>query len=397
MTCPLLRHHDLSQARRLVPTATDSRMSGSSPKGALPDRVSNAPGSDPASELEQVRKALRTSEERNRAIVETAVNSIITINERGVIESVNSATERLFGYPSEELVGQNVSKLMPSPYREHHNGYLAQHLKTGDRKIIGIGRETLAQRKDGSVFPIDLSVGEVQLPHGRIYAGIIRDITDRKVLEQQILRISEDEQHRIGQDIHDDLCQQLAAIGCLSKVVLQRLAGTQHPDTGSMEEIVRLITQANTRAREMSRGLVPVVLDSEGLMAALGELASGTEKIFRVSCWFRCDPPVHLSENKTATQLYRIAQEAVGNAIKHSQAERIEITLTSSDGSLCLTIRDNGVGIPDHNPQKGTGMGLYTMGHRAKMLGGRLSVGPDVSGGTVVQCLVPLPDAGISA
>ncbi len=98
-----------------------------------------------------------------------------------------------------------------------------------------------------------------------------------------------------------------------------------------MSEIVHLVSQANARAREMSRGLVPVVLESEGLMSALGELASGTEKIFRVSCRFWCDKPVLVRDNKTAVQLYRIAQEAMGNAIKHSHADRIELSLSAAE------------------------------------------------------------------
>ncbi|HSJ03290.1 MAG TPA: PAS domain S-box protein, partial [Verrucomicrobium sp.] len=262
-----------------------------------PEPPASTGDEDRLRELDQIRQALLFSEERNRAIVETAVNAIITINERGIIESVNSATVRMFGYERQELVGKNVSMLMPSPYQEQHDGYLGNYLRTGERKIIGIGRETLARRKDGSIFPMDLSVGEVKLPQGRIFAGIIRDISDRKELEQQILGISEEAQHRIGQDLHDDLCQQLAAIGCLAKVVLQRLQARDLDEAKSMTEIVSLITQANVRAREMSRGLVPVVLDSEGLMAALQELTVSTDRIFRVSCRFHCDPPVHVSEN----------------------------------------------------------------------------------------------------
>lgn len=344
-------------------------------------------------DLKNVRQALRESEERSRGVLETAVNAIVTINDRGLIESVNPATERMFGYTRDEMIGRNVSMLMPSPYREQHDSYLDHYKRTGDRKIIGIGRETLAQRKDGSMFPVDLSVGEVNLPSGRIFTGIIRDISDRKELEQKILEISEEEQQRIGQDIHDDLCQQLAAIGCLAQVVQQKLKQARNAEAGSISEIVRLISQANARAREMSRGLVPVVLDSNGLMAALGELASGTEKVFRVTCRFWCETPVHVSDNKAATQLYRIAQEAVGNAIKHSHADRIDISLTTSAGNLRLCVRDNGRGIPDHRAGKGTGMGLLTMAHRAKMLGGRLTVGPDDMGGTKVDCVVPLPDA----
>ncbi len=346
---------------------------------------------DIKAQLEKLQEDLRASEERHHAILETAVNAIITINEQGLIQSANTSTEKLFGYTKAEMIGRNVSMLMPAPYREQHDGYLSNYRHTGERKIIGIGREVVAQRKDGSVFPVDLSVGEVQLPQGRIFTGIIRDISDRKELEQKILEISEEEQQRIGQDIHDDLCQQLAAIGCLAKVAHQRLKQTHAEEAEGLSEIVRLLSQANTRAREMSRGLVPVVLDSDGLMAALGELATGTEKIFRITCRFWCDPPVHVRDNKTAVQLYRIAQEAVGNAIKHSNADRIEITLMTSEGNIHLSIRDNGVGIPDHIPGQATGMGLLTMTHRAKMLGGRLTVSPVDIGGTQVLCMVPMP------
>jgi PAS domain S-box-containing protein len=341
-------------------------------------------------ELQRARDALKESEDRNRGIVETAVNAIITISERGVIESANSATERMFGWKIFELIGQNVSMLMPGPYREQHDGYLARYRQTGERKIIGIGREVVALRKDGTVFPVDLSVGEVMLPQGRVFTGIIRDITQRKELEQKILELSEEEQRRIGQDIHDDLCQQLAAIGCLAQVVQQKLRQAGSEDAANLSDIVRLVSQANARAREMSRGLVPVVLESEGLMSALGELASGTEKIFRVSCRFWCEKPVLVRDNKIAIQFYRIAQEAMGNAIKHSHADRIELSLFVEDDRIILRIRDNGVGIPDHAPGRGTGLGLLTMTHRAKMLGGTLKVGRDDFGGTEVWCSVPL-------
>jgi PAS domain S-box-containing protein len=340
-------------------------------------------------EPEKVREALHASEERAQGVLATAVNAIITISERGVIETVNEATERIFGYTRQEMIGQNISMLMPEPYRGQHDDYLNRYKNTGERRIIGIGREVIGQRKDGSVFPLDLSVGEVKLPSGRIFTGIIRDLTERKKLEEKILSISEEEQTRIGQDLHDDLCQQLAAIGCLAKVVHQRLTANNVPEALQLAEITRLITHANVRAREMSRGLMPVVLDSSGLMAALADLASSTERIFRVSCPFRCDPPVDVTDNKVAIQLYRIAQEGVANAIKHSRAERIELTFALTDGMFDLTIRDNGRGIPDHAGDKGTGMGLLTMSHRARMIGGTLTVSPDRFGGTIVQCLAP--------
>jgi PAS domain S-box-containing protein len=341
-------------------------------------------------ELMAAREALMTSERRSRAIVETAVNAIITMSEACIIETVNSATERMFGYSRSELVGGNIRLLMPEPYRQHHDGYVQHYLRTGQRRIIGIGREAVGQRKDGSIFPIDLSVGEVLLADGRrVFTGIIRDLTERKQLEEQILHISELEQQRIGQDIHDDLCQQLAAIGCLAKVAHQKLLKAHSPQAANLDEIVRLLGQAATRAREMSRGLMPVVLDGGGLAAALAELGRSTERIFRISCPLHLGGSVEVENNSVAVQLYRIAQEAVANAVKHSRADRLELSLSQQEGSLCLSISDNGVGLPAQ-PQAGGGMGLLTMSHRARMLGGVLTIDPLAGGGTVVRCQVPL-------
>ncbi len=341
--------------------------------------------------IAELQDALEVSEQRAAAVVETAVNAIITIDENCLIETANSSTERLFGYKREEIIGKNISMLMPEPYRARHDSYVGNYLRTGMKRIIGIGREAVAQRKDGSVFPIDLSVGEALLPSGRrIFTGIIRDLTERKLLEDKILHISEEEQARIGQDIHDDLCQQLAAIGCLAKVAQKNLIKSGCPEAASLEEIVKLVSKANTRARETARGLMPVVIDSGGLMAALKELADNTARAYEIKCDFRYDNPVQVNDNKTSVQLFRIAQEAVSNAVKHSQARRVDVHLARQSGNIVLTVRDDGVGIPD-KPAKGTGMGLLTMNHRAQMMGGTIHVSPRPTGGTQVTCSVPAP------
>jgi len=341
--------------------------------------------------IAELQAALLASEQISCAIVETAVNAIITINASGVVETANSATERLFGYQRAELIGRNISMLMPQPYRDRHDGYIQDYLKSGVKRIIGIGREVVGRRKDGSVFPIDLSVGEAVLPSGRrIFTGIIRDLTERKALEDKILHISEEEQARIGQDIHDDLCQQLAAIGCLAKVAQKKLTKAGSPEAQSLAEIIHLVSRASTRARETSRGLMPVVIDSGGLMAALEELAESTARAFEIGCDFRYDNPVQVADNKVSVQLFRIAQEAVSNAVKHGQARRVDVHLARQSGSIILTVRDNGIGIPD-SPAKGTGMGLLTMSHRAQMMGGTLKIEPRSGGGTQVTCSVPAP------
>ena len=126
-------------------------------------------------------------EARLRAILETAVEGIITIDEHGLIESVNPAAEKMFGYRSREITGKNVSILMPMPHRAAHDGYLQNYKQTGVARIIGIGREVSGRRKDGTVFPMDLSVSEVKLANRRLFTGFIRDITERKEAEKALL------------------------------------------------------------------------------------------------------------------------------------------------------------------------------------------------------------------
>lgn len=336
---------------------------------------------------------LRDSEERARAVLDTAVNAIITMDESRRIRSVNPAVETLFGYSAEDLVGENVNVLMPSPYHEAHDEYVENYLKTGVKKIIGIGREVVGRHRDGTNFPIDLSVGEARLSDGsRQFTGIIRDLSQRKRLEEKLLEISEEEQRRIGRDIHDDLCQQLAGIGCLAQVLQKRLAEGNREEAAEMAEIVHLVSDANARAREMSRGLVPVIRESGGLGSALTQLAASSSRMFGVECTFSNQPPVSVSNNKFATQVFRVAQEAVSNACRHSGAARIEICLGREGGQLVLTVTDNGSGMPEGGAAGSDGLGLLTMAHRAMMLGGQLQVQPAEGGGTVVRCSVPLRD-----
>ncbi|MGE5477234.1 MAG: NahK/ErcS family hybrid sensor histidine kinase/response regulator [Bacteroidales bacterium] len=141
---------------------------------------------------------LRESEARTRAILDAAVDGIITIDETGIVRSVNPAAERIFGYRAVEMVGHNVSMLMPEPYRGEHDTYLRNYLHSGHARIIGLGREVQGRRKDGSVFPMDLAVGEGALAGGRIFAGIVRDITDRKAFEERLR--AADERFRVMVD-----------------------------------------------------------------------------------------------------------------------------------------------------------------------------------------------------
>ena len=215
------------------------------------------------------------------------------------------------------------------------------------------------------------------------------DVTHQVRLEQQLSDAAEAEQRRIGQDIHDDLCQQFAGAGCFLKAIEQRLAENQREQTEALDALATLIAEANARARDISRGLFPAVLQLEGLPVALDELAGRTERAFGLACTATCEGVPRIPDS-VAVQLYRIAQEAFSNAARHAQATRIDLALTLvDDAHLSLQIRDDGQGIG--GDLRAQGMGLVTMDHRTRILGGELDIHSAPGAGTEIRVTVPLP------
>ncbi len=340
------------------------------------------------SERKRAEQALQDREALLRSILNTAADSIITIDQRGIIRSVNTAAERMFGYTAAEMIGQNVIMLMPSPYREGHEGYLARYVQTGEKHVIGMSRETVVRRKDGSVFPTDLAVGEIA--HLKLFTGIHRDLTERKRLEREVVEVASLEQRRIGQDLHDSVAQELTALNLLTK----DLAETLRTDPANASKLVERMEQGLQRSqqelRAVLRGLLPVPVDSEGLMAALADLVDRTRQEGKVSCTFDCPEPVSVVDNLTATQVYLIAQEAVHNAVKHAQARKVRISLTA-DRDLVLSVQDDGIGMPA-GPAESKGLGLRIMCNRAVIIGATLTIKPAEPAGTVVTCVLVRKD-----
>jgi two-component system, LuxR family, sensor kinase FixL len=338
---------------------------------------------------------LKESEARARAVLDTTVDGIITIDPRGSIASFNRAAERIFGYKAEEVTGRNISILMPEPYHSEHDDYLRNYRETGRRKIIGIGREVTGRRKDGSTFPMDLAVSEVDLGGRVVFTGIVRDISERRRLEQEVLRVSDDERRRIGQDLHDGLGQQLTGIGLIARNLARKLQHEKHPESLTAEEITRLIQEADEQARQLARGLVPVELGPDGLSAALERLAKNAGALFGIDCALevRVEDDRVLRHSDAATHLYRIAQEAISNAVRHGEARHVSISLNATAERLRLWIHDDGIGIPEDFASfpyaNHEGMGLHIMHYRARIIGGSLDVRPSPGGGTTVVFTSP--------
>jgi signal transduction histidine kinase len=212
------------------------------------------------------------------------------------------------------------------------------------------------------------------------------EMQDRMRLEEEILSISEREQQRIGHDLHDSLCQHLTGVALAGQVLSEQLEAKALPEAKAMGHIVEMVEGAIELTRTLARGLHPFDLTGEGFTDALRELAATITEGFHTPCTFECDKPVEILEPGVATHLYRITQEAITNAVKHSNAKEIIVRLEAGADGLTLTISDDGVGMP---PKLPGGMGLRTMAYRASVIGAAFSVERELARGTRVICKLP--------
>jgi PAS domain S-box-containing protein len=344
------------------------------------------------SDIKRIEEELQ--EERNfvSAILDTVGALVVVLDSEGHILRFNPACELTTGYSMEEVQGKYIWDLFLLPEEAERFQTIFEVLRTdllpqdyqscwltrhGDQRLIAWTSTLLPAGGDTSNYIIATGI----------------DITERKHLEKAILDISAREQRRIGQDLHDDLGQHLTGIAFMAKVHEAKLAEKNKPEAEDAAKIVKLVNEAIHRTRELARGLLPVVSDSQGLMSALQIWAAEVEDLFGISCRFQCETPVLIDDDAMATHLYHIAQEAVNNAIKHGEARSILIQLTAEQGRGTLAIRDDGSGIAE-NFAVTQGMGLHIMNYRAGMIGGDLDVRRDARRGTVVTCTFPVKVGG---
>jgi signal transduction histidine kinase len=220
-------------------------------------------------------------------------------------------------------------------------------------------------------------------------AALTREIAERERLQNLLLEASEQEQRRIGQDLHDGLGQHLAGTAIAGQVLREKLERYRLQEASDAGKVVELIEEGVSLTRRSAKGLHPVDLSAEGLMLALEEFAATTGRLFDVNCRFVCESPVLIHSAATAEHLFRIAQEATRNAIQHGGAHEITIELNTLDEGYELRIEDDGIGLPSKAAGTG-GMGLRIMAHRARMIGATFHIGARPSGGTAVICQLPV-------
>ena len=335
------------------------------------------------------RGALRDNEERFRALIESIEDyAIFMLDARGNVVTWNEGAGKLTGYPVDEVLGQHFSRFWPSDEidAEKPAQALAEAAAQGSCK-----HEGLRVRQDGSRFWAMTTLTALRDGDGRLtgFSRVIHDITDRKRLENEIVEAEERERRRIGRDLHDVLGQDLTGIAFLAKELEEDLAGRSARESPQAARIVALANQAVERAKSLAQGLCPIGLSSGGLLTALRQLAGEVAEVFGVQCDLLAEESLAIADDSVTLHLYRIAQEATSNAIKHGHAKRVTISLKAEGNENVLGVEDNGCGIADQLPEEG-GMGLAVMEYRATTIGGTLRVVRLGEHGTRVTCSVPI-------
>ncbi len=338
----------------------------------------------------------RLPDARFEALLESAPDAIVIVDERGLIQIINSEAELMFGYPRAELIGQPVELLVPFRQKEVHMENRARYTAKPKTRPMGVGLDLSARRKDGTEFPVEISLSPMPTDDGLLITSVIRDVTSRRRLEDAALSAraiaaQEQERIRIARDLHDEVAQALSGIA----LGLEAVESAARLKT-AREQAKRLgdeVTDAMRELRRVVEHLRPDELAHIGLVASLERMAENrqesnpnTKIVFHSNGNDRrLDPEAELA-------VYRVVQEALTNSIKHADAKTIEIDLTERDDSIVARVRDDGCGFALEESAT-NGLGLGGMRERARILGGELKIDSAKGRGTEVALRLPVESA----
>jgi PAS domain S-box-containing protein len=327
------------------------------------------------------------AEQRFRDLLESAPDGMIILEDDGRIVRVNAEAERMFGYGRERLVGERIDILLPVEAQTKYGGLPEDLLRDLQEPVARSELNLLARRSNGESFPVEINLSPLTTEVGAMTIAAIRDITRRKELERQLSVAVWQEQQALGRELHDGLGGSLTGLTMISKSLREKLDRIDPILAEKAREITECAQSALLATRDLANVLVPVQIEERGFLAALEELAANTTKQSGIRCSFERHVSMEIEDAVLATHLFRIAQEAVTNAVRHGHGTWIRITVRAHMYRLLLEIEDDGCGLALDG--QGAGLGMHTMRHRAGLVGGILRIrNRPKQRGTSVTCLV---------
>jgi PAS domain S-box-containing protein len=345
------------------------------------------------------RQAAQHLRETQARMFELLHEGVVVVDINNTIRMANPAFERMFGFTAGMAVDTSIDDLIAQPPGVSRDRLTQQLLGSPNEPPGPTPIEFKCRRRDGSVFDAACVATMTHVDGATHRLAVITDVTERRGLEREILEIAGREQLRIGSDLHDGLGQDLTGVALMLRSVVAQLRKENSSARTDVEDIISLVNGAIESTRAMARGLAPVGADRGGLIAGLQSMAVRGMERYGVRAHFNTSlkEPLTLDDG-AATHLYRIAQEAFTNAIRHGRVTQVTIDLATAEGMLTLSVQDNGRGFDERNASN-NGLGLKLMRYRAQMLGGDVTIANNKGGGVVVRCTCPhrAPAAGDAA
>lgn len=337
------------------------------------------------------------SAEEYRAVFESAPDGIMVVDRHGVVRDLNPAVEVLFGFAREEILGEAVEMLLPEVFRRAHVAHRERYQRNPHPRPMGAGLELAARRRDGIEFPVEISLSPWSHDGHESVICIVRDVTERKRIRdfsEGALRSVEEERQRIARELHDDTAQRLATL--MVKVRLLTKDADEVRRAQGLAELREQILEAAEGVKRIARGLRPPELEEVGLRSALQAHTRSLWEAAGFQVEVDMEPVEHLLDLEAKLCLYRIIQESLSNALRHSGTDRARVTIWVEDGRVAALVEDEGRGFRAAKASTdGAGLGLVGMQERAVMLGGRVLVDSTPGEGTRVR--IELPTSPVEA
>lgn len=357
--------------------------------------------------LRDVTERLAAEREQQRltqrlvGLLDSAMDAIITVDAKNCIVLYNRAAEKIFGWPSEQMMGEHLEKLMPERFRAGHALHLQHFAATGTTsRRMGDGTVLYGQRADGEEFPMEASISQLSLPEGRLFTVILRDVSQRVQAQRELQAFAseshalrEGEKTRIARELHDELAQSLTAIKMDTIWVRDNLHGTSDEIQTKLKGMLALLDNTVAATRRIAADLRPLLLDDLGLGPAIEWLAHNFTQRSGVACSLEVDDEVDLPE-PYATAVFRIVQESLANVAKHAQATQVVVHIALQPHKVLLRIEDNGVGFEPKVPRKAHSLGLMGLRERAQLLQGSVHVQSQPGQGTQIEVNIPVHGMG---